>query len=113
MHELALAQSVVTAIEAEAKRQSFARVTRVILEIGALSHVDPHALRFGFDAATRGTLSEGAFLDILSPPGSARCFACEQSVTIQRRGDPCPSCGSYQLVVTAGETMKIKSLEVI
>lgn len=113
MHEMALAQSVVSAIEAEAKRSAFARVERIILEIGALSHVDGHALSFGFDAVSRGTMAEGAVLDIVSPPGRARCFGCEADVVIARQGDGCPECGSHQLIVTGGEEMKIKSLEVV
>ncbi|MEM7570390.1 MAG: hydrogenase maturation nickel metallochaperone HypA [Pseudomonadota bacterium] len=113
MHEMSLAEGMVTAIEAEAGRQAFARVTKVTLEIGALSHVDPHAMEFSFDAATRGTLMEGANLEILSPPGTAHCFACDNDVAIARRGEGCPKCGSHQLIVTAGEDMKIKSMEVV
>lgn len=112
MHELDLARSVVDAIENEAARQSFSKVERVVLEVGALSCVDPHALEFGFDAATRGTLVEGATLKILSPPGEAQCFGCGNTVSLTRKGDPCPECGSHQLVVSGGEELKIKSLEV-
>lgn len=112
MHELDLARSVVDAIQTEASRQSFSRVDRVVLEVGALSCVDPHALEFGFDAATRGTLVEGAALEILSPPGMAQCFGCGRTVKLAQKGDPCPECGSYQLVVSGGEELKIKSLEV-
>lgn len=112
MHEMDLARSVVDAITTEAARQSFTTVQKVVLEVGALSCVDPHALEFGFDAATRGTLVEGAALEILSPPGQAQCFGCGQTVSLARKGDACPSCGSYQLVVSGGEELKIKSLEV-
>ncbi|MEO0411336.1 MAG: hydrogenase maturation nickel metallochaperone HypA [Pseudomonadota bacterium] len=113
MHEMSLAQGMVSAIEAQAASQVFERVTKVTLEIGTLSHVDPHAMEFSFDAATRGTLIEGAYLEILNPPGAAQCFACDSEVTIAKRGDGCPKCGSHQLIVTGGEDMKIKSMEVI
>lgn len=113
MHEMSLAEGMVSAIEGQAALEAFARVTKVTLEIGVLSHVDPHAMEFSFDAATRGTLIEGAELEILSPPGTAQCFACEAQVEIARRGDGCPNCGSHQLIVTGGEEMKIKSMEVL
>lgn len=112
MHEMALAQSVMDAIEAEARRQAFSRVDRVVLEVGALSCVDPHALEFGFEAVTRGTLANGARLDILTPPGEAQCFGCGRTVLLARKGEACPECGSYQLVVSGGEELKIKALEV-
>ena len=42
MHEMSLAASVVESIEKEAVRQAFHKVERIVLEIGALSCVDPH-----------------------------------------------------------------------
>ena len=113
MHELALARGVVDVIETEARKSAFTRVARVVLDIGALSCVDPHALEFGFEAAARGTVAEGACLDIRTPPGVARCFACEADVEISARGDACPHCGSHMLVPTGGDEMKIRELEVV
>ncbi|MGF1462681.1 MAG: hydrogenase maturation nickel metallochaperone HypA [Maricaulaceae bacterium] len=113
MHEMALAQGVIDAIDAEARINAFERVTKVVLEVGALSCVDPHALEFGFEAVSRRTRAEGASLEIRTPPGRATCFACEAEVMIARRGDGCPECGSHQLFVTGGEDMTIKALEVI
>ena len=113
MHEMALASSVVDAIEAQAKRNAFQAVKRIVLEVGALSCVDAHALEFGFEAVARGTCAEGAALDFLTPPGLAQCFGCGAEVAIARKGDGCPECGSHQLVVIGGEELKIKSLEVV
>ena len=48
-----------------------------MLEIGALSHVDAHALRFAVDAAALGGPAEGAALEILEPEGTAYCLDCE------------------------------------
>lgn len=113
MHEMSLAQGVIDVIADEARRQAFTGVKRVVLEVGALGCVDPHALAFGFDAVARDTLVQGAVLSIVNVPGQARCFGCEQDVVIAKRGDPCPACGSHQLVVTAGEELRIKELEVV
>ena len=113
MHEMALAQSIVDIIETEATRQNFDRVSHITLEIGALSCVDARALEFGLDAVTKGTRAEGAKLEIITPPGTAYCFGCQANTTIARKGDACPECGSYQVMVTGGEDMKIVSLEVV
>jgi len=113
MHEMSLAEGMVSAVQDQARMQHFSTVKRVVLEIGTLSHVDPHAMEFSFGAATKGTLMDGAELEILSPPGQAHCFSCDSDVEIAQRGDGCPNCGSHQLIVTGGEAMKLKSLEVV
>ncbi len=113
MHEMSLAQGVIEAVEAQAGPGAFSRVERIVLEVGALSCVDPHALEFCFGAVSKDTLAEGAALEIRTPPGTAHCFGCEADVTIARRGEGCPVCGSYQLVVTGGEDLKVKEMEVV
>jgi hydrogenase nickel incorporation protein HypA/HybF len=75
-----------------------------VVEIGALSHVDVHALRFAVDAAA---------LDILEPPGTAYCLDCESSVTIPARGAPCPRCEGAKLLVQGGGEMRLKEMEVV
>ncbi len=112
MHEMALSNGVIRILEEAAQAQGFTRVTRVWLEIGALSHAEPSAMEFCFAAATRGTLAEGAILDILRPPGQAWCMDCSVSVELPTRGDPCPQCGGYKLQITGGEDLRVKELEV-
>jgi hydrogenase nickel incorporation protein HypA/HybF len=112
MHEMALCEGVIEMIEAEARRQSFSRVTTVWLEIGALSQVEPDAMRFCFDVAAAHSVAATAKLEIVNTPGAAWCMSCIKTVAVERRYDPCPCCGSYQLQVTAGEEMRVKELEV-
>ena len=113
MHELSLCQSIVELIEEQASVQAFEKVTRVCLEIGALSCVEPEALAFGFDLSTRGSVAEGATLDIVNIPATAWCFGCNRTVDIVQRGDDCPLCSSARLHVTGGEELRVKELEVV
>lgn len=112
MHEMALCESIRSTIEEQARRLDFTRVARVSLEIGPLAGVEIEALRFGFDVVMRGSVAEGALLDIVEPPAEAWCMACGKTVPITARYDPCGTCGSHQLQVTAGEELRIKELEV-
>ncbi len=112
MHEMAISESIVGILEAEARRQKYARVRKVRLEIGALAGIEPEALRFTFEVVTKGTLAQDALLEIIAMEAQAWCLACERTVPICRRFDACPECGGYQLQVTAGEEMRIKDLEV-
>lgn len=112
MHELAVAQGIVDIVAEEARAQRFARAKRVRVRVGALAHVEPEALAFGFDVVSRGTPAEGAVLDVDRPPGEGWCLACDLRVTLARRGDGCPACGSFQVMVTGGEDLCVTELEV-
>ena len=112
MHELSLSRAMVEIMESEAATHRFGRVSKVRLEVGALSCVAPEALSFCFDAATRGTLAEGAVLEIRTIPGSAWCRDCDRAVPIGQLGDPCPRCDGYGLRIRAGDEIRIRDLEV-
>ncbi|MBI4725329.1 MAG: hydrogenase maturation nickel metallochaperone HypA [Rhodomicrobium sp.] len=112
MHEMSLCQGVVQILEEQAAAHAYSRVKTVRLEIGPFAGVEPEALRFCFDAVTRGTLAENARLDIVTSTASAWCFSCEETVPVNDRQAECPNCGSHQLQVTGGDELRIKELEV-
>jgi hydrogenase nickel incorporation protein HypA/HybF len=112
MHELAIAQSVLEIVEAAARRHDAHRVSAIHLELGGLSCVDSQALRFCFDAVTRGTIAQSATLDIDRIAGEAWCMPCGAAVPLQSLGDACPRCGGYQMAVTRGEEMRVKDIEI-
>jgi hydrogenase nickel incorporation protein HypA/HybF len=112
MHEMSLAEGVVQIVETTARANDASAVRAVWLELGALSHVEHEALRFSFDVVKRGTVAEGARLEIRITPGRAWCMPCADSVDLVRLGDPCPRCGSHQLQVTGGEEMRVKEIEI-
>ncbi len=112
MHEMSLCEGVLQILEEQARAQQYRKVKQVWLEIGALSGVEVEAMRFSFEVVCRGTLAEGAELNIIEVPGQAWCMPCAEPVTVTQRHEPCPRCGSYQLQITGGDEMKIKELEV-
>ncbi len=112
MHEMSLAESVLQAMQDAARQQHFHKVLSVRLEIGALSGVEPEAMRFCFDAVVRDSLAEGALLEILTLPGTGWCMACAKTVPMREVFGECPECGSVQMQVTGGTEMRIKDLEV-
>ena len=104
--------SLVELVEEEARRNGAARVRLVRLELGALGHVEPEAMRFCFDAATRGTLAEGAELDIVTLPGEGWCLDCGQSIALSERYGACPLCGQFHVQITKGDDLRLKELEI-
>ena len=73
MHELSIAQGIVTLVDEAARGR---RIARVNVEIGAMSGVAPDAVAFSFDLVTQGTCAEGAKLNIIEIPATARCEDC-------------------------------------
>ncbi len=66
MHELGITRNVVAIC---AERAAGAQVRRVTLEIGKKAGVMAESVRFCFDICARGTLLEGATLEIVEPAG--------------------------------------------
>ena len=112
MHEMSLAEGIVQLIEETAAAQGFSQVKTVFVEIGRLSSVEPEALAFCFEAVIRGSIAEGAKLEIIDVPGTGVCLSCGKEVPVAALYDPCPLCGDYQLRVTGGTEMRVKELEV-
>ena len=64
----------------QARRDAFARVRSIRIAVGALSHVEPRALEFGFEAVSRGTVADGAKLVMERPGGEGWCTDCNATV---------------------------------
>ncbi len=64
MHELSLIADLVRKIEAIAREHRATRITGVKVALGALSHISPEHFREHFVQAARGTVAEGARLEI-------------------------------------------------
>ena len=60
MHEKALMDDLMRKIEAEASTEGGARVTRIRVRLGALSHFTEAHFREHFEHASHGTIAEGA-----------------------------------------------------
>jgi len=112
MHEMALTESIVEIVSEEARKQGFGRVRVVRLRVGAMAQVEPEALRFCFDAVSRGTVADGAALDIIRAPGEGWCHNCGKSVPLQERFGACPDCGRRDVQMTSGDELRIEELEV-
>lgn len=108
MHELAIAESVVsTVLERTADRP----VSVVRLRIGRLAGVVPDALTFCFELATAGTPIEGASLEIEEVGGQAHCRTCGEDFGLVDAFLLC-ECGSADVELLSGRELSVTSVEV-
>ena len=63
MHERVLMDDLVRKIESQARAEGATRVTRIRVQLGALSHFTPEHFLEHFEDASRGTIAEGAEVD--------------------------------------------------
>ena len=104
--------AVSEAISAQADGGRFSRVHRVSLAVGALCNVEVDALVFCFDVVMQGTVADGATLDIVSVPGTGRCQQCQNNFPVFSLVTSCPSCGTWEVVMSGGDQLTITELEV-
>lgn len=64
MHEFSLIKDLIRKIISIAHEQRASKVVTVTVKLGALSHISPDHFREHFNHATRGTVAEGARLQI-------------------------------------------------
>jgi hydrogenase nickel incorporation protein HypA/HybF len=64
MHEASLMKGLMGKVEDLAREHGADRITRIRVKLGALSHFSPDHFREHFEHASRGTLAEGAALEI-------------------------------------------------
>jgi len=107
MHEMGITRNIVSIVTERAKAK---KVKRIQLEIGKLSAVMPDALRFCFDVVAKGTVLEGAILEIIEVVGQAKCRSCGQEVELHQVVTAC-MCGSRDLERLSGAELNIKEME--
>mgnify|MGYP003339326191 CR=1 FL=1 len=109
---MSLMESVMEIVAEETRKAGARSVKAVRLAIGELSHVEPEAMAFCFEAVTHGTIADGARLEIERVPGAGWCLDCSETVPIKERFGACPKCGNHRVQMTAGDDLRVTELEV-
>jgi hydrogenase nickel incorporation protein HypA/HybF len=112
MHEMSIANSVLDAVRAEARRFPNGHIYKVGLRIGALAGVDPDALSFCFEALVSETELDPLALEIEYRPRTHRCRGCGGSFAAEAEGSACPDCGGVDSEFIGGDELELAYLEV-
>jgi hydrogenase nickel incorporation protein HypA/HybF len=112
MHELSVAQSIVSIAENAAPKTPDTTITSIHLQIGELSGIELEPLRFAFSIIKKDTILEHAELDIELVRGEAECPQCKTVFPMHYYGASCPTCGNYFIHVSKGREMKVINLVV-
>jgi hydrogenase nickel incorporation protein HypA/HybF len=104
MHELAMTESIIELVEAEARKRGSDRIDGIKLRIGQFTGVVKEALEFAFDAIKHGTLAESAELLIEIVPVRMKCSPCDKVFSPDGIFDFfCPVCDRPAEIVSGRE----------
>ena len=113
MHELSIAQALISLATKEAAQAEARKVEAITVEIGALSGVVPDALSFCFPMAARDTVLQGAELRLEHVAGVGYCAGCREEFPMPELLTLCPGCSGFASDIRAGQELRLKSLEVV
>ncbi len=111
MHELSLAQNVISIVGEEAARHDLAKIEALRLRIGIFRGVVPELLQTCMEIASQGTVAEGARMDLEVVEGRARCPDCALEFDVEERLFLCPGCGRVGGEVLAGDEFALVEIE--
>lgn len=108
MHELSVTRNIVAIVSDKAGERP---VKRVKLVIGKLAGIEVPAIRFCFDVVAKGTVVEGAKLEIEEPAGRGTCRECGDNVALERLVATCPCERRARIDIVAGEELLVREME--
>ena len=113
MHELAIAQSIVDAVETRATECKAVHVKCVRLKIGEASGIVADSLTFCFEMlASLDPVLTGAQLAIDTVPHRARCRHCDKDFAVENYIARCPICQEWSGEVLSGTELQLLDMEI-
>jgi hydrogenase nickel incorporation protein HypA/HybF len=118
VHEMAIVQDVVKVVVKYAEDNEARQVVTVKLRVGEMRDVVDEWMQRFFDLLSRGTVAEGAKLEIERTPIVFRCecgrfFATSLAAIVSDPRVPCPSCSSENTCLYSGREFQIVSIGVV
>ena len=112
MHEMSIAQSLVSILQEEMTKHGASALRSVRLSVGEMSAIVPESLSFCFEIIIQGTPLEGAklLMDRISLKGY--CPQCDESFDIKDFVFVCPDCGNTAIQTIEGQELSIVEMEV-
>lgn len=115
MHELAVTQSIVDVVVRHATAQDARRVVRVRLIVGKTRNFEREWVQRYFDRFAKGTIAEGARVEIDYVPITFYCNGCGATFQMEfgtGKRLHCVECESDDYNMVTGDELLIKEMEV-
>ncbi|MFH1560857.1 MAG: hydrogenase maturation nickel metallochaperone HypA [Chloroflexota bacterium] len=111
MHEWPIAREILEKALAEADSHRGKRIGNIRLSLVETSHIDSSSLRLAIEALSKGTIAEGAQVEIESVHQIARCLECGATLHVSEEKPVCLGCGASKLEILAEGECFLESLD--
>ncbi len=111
MHELGMVQSMIDVALDYADKNQARKITAFNIEISQTADESEESLLFYFELLSRGTLAEGAHVDLSRVPAQARCADCGNEFALDISAPACPRCAGTN-VKPIGDDVRLVSIDV-
>lgn len=88
------------------------KVKCILLKAGMMNAINPQLVAASFEHVSKGTVTEGARLLVMTTPLVMRCKHCGKEAYSEERLYLCPNCGHEELEMHSGLEFCIELLEV-
>ncbi|AAB89875.1 hydrogenase expression/formation protein (hypA) [Archaeoglobus fulgidus DSM 4304] len=95
MHEMSFAEAIIRNVLRFAEEKQAKTVTSVRVRVGELLLINPEQLQFCFSVASKGTIAEGAKLEISVERADIRCLLCGRELS---KDEMLCECGGFAQV---------------
>jgi hydrogenase nickel incorporation protein HypA/HybF len=112
MHELAVTESLLKTATEYALENNAKKVISLNLLVGVLSGIVDDSVQFYWDMISEDTICSQAKLNIERRPAKFKCQTCQTEYALDDELSPCPSCGSVNIRVIAGDEFLLQSIEI-
>ncbi len=112
MHELGIAEEMLRVALDYAAKSRAKRITAFNLEMSVAADESEDSLRFHFENLTRGTIAEGARVEISRAPVPGKCLECGNEFDRDAQDAACPRCSSSRVRAVLHDEFRLTSIDI-
>ena len=113
MHELPITEQIIKIAEDHGRDTGASKIERIRLVVGERSGYISESIQMYFDIISKGTLCEGASLEIRSVEPKLQCPACGELFVRKPMRFDCPACGMDGEPTDIGREFYIDTIEIV
>ena len=112
MHELSIAQNILEIVRETADKNNAKTISGIELEIGKFSGVEIDALEFTLQTLMENLELQNTTVTIDNITGMGHCNDCGNDFEMMNMYVGCDACKSNSINITAGQELRVKSINV-
>lgn len=111
VHELSVCQALLAQVVEIATDRGASAVSRITVEVGPLSGVEPALLASAFEIVRAGSCAARAILLIETTAVTISCLICGAESQTAPNRLLCAACGGYRTRVVGGDELRLRGVE--